>query len=217
MLGALLLRRPQLGLQTHVLGFVRSAPPRPGDRMHDHRAFLDANERLRRRADQGGRVRLEKEHVGRRIHVPERAIERQRIGTGTDVEALREHDLDAVSFGDQLTRAADAIFELGRRAVGRDRRRIAPRRGQRRQRRVERRVDPVDHLGRATRGRHVVVSQDRERVPQVVERDDGVVDAEDRIWHPKGCVGVVARERQTFEAAGRLIRDEAHSPAAESR
>ena len=217
-LRALLLRRAKLGLVRRVLRIVPAARSRSGDRVHDDLPALHAHEGLRRRADKRGRGCLEQEHVRRRIHVTQRAVQRERIRRGRDIEALREDDLDAVAFGDELARARDARHVFLGRAVRTDLDRAArARRGERRQRRVERGEHAIDPARGVTRRGCVVVREHGERVAQVIERDDGVVDAEDGLGQAPRSVRIVGRERQPFESARGFVADEPDGAAAEAR
>ena len=79
-LGALLLVALQLLGQPQVLFGVPAARPRAGDRMRlDARAF-DAHQHLRRRADDRHAAHADEIHVGRRVHVAQRAVHGERIG-----------------------------------------------------------------------------------------------------------------------------------------
>ena len=79
-LGALLLVALQLLGQAQILLLVPPARPRAGDRMRLDAPPFDAHEHLRRRADDGETAHADEIHVGRRVHVPQRAIDRERIG-----------------------------------------------------------------------------------------------------------------------------------------
>ena len=147
----------------------------------------------------------------------ERPVEREGVRRRPHVEALREHDLDAVSVGDELACSGDARHVLHGRAVGTDLGGRGRVRRERRERAVQLREHAVDRArGRAGRGR-VVVREDGERVPQVVEGDDRVVDREHRLGHAPGRVRIVRRDRQTLEAARGLVPDEPNGTAVEPR
>src|SRR5213080_4613906 len=96
-LGSLLPRCAKLSLHRGVLGVVAATRPRPGDRVHHDTTILDPDEWLGRGADERGPRDVNKEHVGRGVHVPQRAVERERLGGRSDVESLRKDDLDAVA------------------------------------------------------------------------------------------------------------------------
>ena len=114
-LGALLLVALQL------LG--RAARPLPrcaragACRRSDASATLppfDAHQHLGRRADDRPAADAEEVHVRRRVDVPQRAIDRERVGVERRLEPLRQHDLVDVAGGDVLLRRADHPLELRR-------------------------------------------------------------------------------------------------------
>ena len=125
-LGALLLVALQLLGQPHVLFLVAPARPRAGDRMRLDATPFDAHQHLRRRADDGAAADAEEIHVGRRVHVAERAIDGERIGGERRLEALREHHLIDVAGGDVFLGRADHLLELGAADVRRHLERRAP-------------------------------------------------------------------------------------------
>ena len=212
-LGALLLRRTKLGLVRGVRRRVGPARAGAGDRMHHHPAVFDAYERLGRRPDERHTRRLEQEHVRRRVHVPQRAVQREGLRRRLDVEPLGQHDLDAIAVGDEL--AGPARERLVRRGCHvRAKRPLAARRRREHEWSVEERVDLVDPA--FGRGPIAIggVRDDEHRVPQVVERDDRVVDAERGI----GRVVRIARcQRQVLEVASGLVRDVADGAPGEPR
>ena len=79
-LGALLLVALQLLGQPQVLFLGPAARPRAGDRVRLDRASLDAHQHLRRRADDRHAAHADEIHVGRRVDVPQRAVDGERIG-----------------------------------------------------------------------------------------------------------------------------------------
>ena len=85
------------------------------------------------------------------------------------------------------------------------------------QRRVECREHAIDPPRRVARSRCVVVREHGERVAQVIERDDGVVDAEDRLGKAPRSVRIVRREGQPLESACGLVTNETNGAAAETR
>ena len=128
-LGALLLVALQLLGQPHVLFVVAPARPRARNRVRlDARPF-DAHQHLRRRADDRHAAHPDEIHVGRRIDVPQRAVDGERIGVDVGLEALRQHDLVDVAGGDVLLRRAHLLLELLARVVRAQRRAPPPARG----------------------------------------------------------------------------------------
>ena len=112
--------------------------------------------------------------------MPQRAVERERLGGRSDVESLRKDDLDAVAVSDELPGLRYPSAVLVGRPVRGDRASdaLSPRRE--RHGRVERGEDPGD----AARGVFALVldvmRDHEERMTDVVEADDGVVDRERR-------------------------------------
>ena len=143
--------------------------------MHDHATILDADEWLRRRADERGPSDVDEEHVRRRIDVAQSPVEGERLGCGPHVEALREDDLDAVALVDQVTGLRDARAVLVGRSVRGHGAHGTIGLGRQRDRRIERREHAGDPaLGALALARHLVRDH-QERVADVVEADDGVV------------------------------------------
>ena len=70
-------------------------------------AALHAHERFRRGSRERAIAASEEEHVGRRIHETQRAIDVERIPAERPFLAAREHHLDHVARGDVLLRAID--------------------------------------------------------------------------------------------------------------
>ena len=208
-LGALLVGCAELGLHRDILGLVAPARPRAGDRIHHDTPVLDAHERLGRRADERGPRDVDQEHVRGRVHVAERAVERQRLGCGAHVEALRDDDLDAVALGDQLASASDPPAVLVGRAVRGDRADDAVTLPRQRYRRVERREDARDAARGVLTFPLDLVRDDQERVAHVVEAHDGVVDRERRLGKTQD---VARRGGQPLEPARRLVTDVPDGP-----
>ena len=121
-LGALLLVALQL-LRRAADPLLRcvAARPRAGNRMRLDAPALDAHQHLRRRPDDRESAHAHEIHVGRRVHVAQRAIDRERIGRDVRLEALREDRLVDVAGGDVLLDGAHAGFERLARLVGRER------------------------------------------------------------------------------------------------
>ena len=105
-----------------------AARARAGDRMRLDAPPFDAHQHLRRRPDDRQAAHADEIHVGRRVHVPQRAVDRERIGRDVRLEALRQHRLVDVAGGDVLLDRAHAGFErlarLVRPHVGRRARRL---------------------------------------------------------------------------------------------
>ena len=101
-----------------LVGFA--AADRAGDRadldLAVHRADVD----LRRRADdREAPAEFQAEHVRRRIHEAQRAVERQRIARVRRRETLRRHELENVAGADELLPRADHLHVLlARRVAG---------------------------------------------------------------------------------------------------
>ena len=74
-LGSLLLVGSKLRLERRVLLAGRAAAAGPGDRVRRDDALLDADEHLRRGADDVAVAEVEVVHVGRGVHGPERAVD----------------------------------------------------------------------------------------------------------------------------------------------
>ena len=110
-LGALLLVAFELLGQAKIL--FRAAPARAGprDRMRLDMRPLDADQHFRRRPDEGDATHSDEIHVRRRVDVPERAVNGERIGGDLGFEALREHHLIDLAGGDVLLRRAYLRFE----------------------------------------------------------------------------------------------------------
>ena len=143
-LGALLLVALQLLAEPDVLSSVAPARPRAGDRMRLHLAALDAHQHLRRRADDRAVADAQEIHVGRRVDVPQRAVDREGVGVDGRLEALRQHDLVDVAGGDVLLRRPHHLLELLARDVRRHLERAARRRRRLRQRALQLALDELD-------------------------------------------------------------------------
>ena len=101
---------------------VRPRRPRAGNRMRLDPRALDAHQHLRRRADHRDAAHADEIHVRRRVHVPQRAVDGERIGVDLGLEPLRQHHLIDVAGGDVLLRRAHLLLEPLARVVRRDRR-----------------------------------------------------------------------------------------------
>ena len=184
-LGSFLLVGEQVGCELVILFIGRSAGSRPGDRIHHDTPILDAHEGLGRCADERRSGHVDEEHIGRGIHMPQRAVQRERLRRRSHVESLGEDDLDAIAVGDELAglRYPGAVF-VGRAVRGhRPSHALSPSRE--RYGRVERRED----AGNTARGGFAlardVMRDHEERVTNVIETNDGVVDRERRLWEPQ--------------------------------
>ena len=214
MLGALLLGAAELTFIFRVLALVAPARSGASDRMHDDATVLHPDERLGRRADEGraGEV-VDQEHVRRRVHVPQRAVEGERLGRGRHVEPLRDDDLYAVALGDELARTSDARSVLVGGPVRGDRSRaaIGPRQDDRL---VERREDTIDAFGGRRRLTDDVVGEHQEGMPDMIETHDRVVDRERGLGESEHFAW---RRWKALESARRLVRDEPDGAAREPR
>ena len=119
-LGALLLVALQLVGEAQILLLGAAARPRAGDRMGLDVLPFDAHQHLGRRADDGEAAHADEIHVGRRIDVAQRAVDRERLGLDVRLEPLRQHRLVDVAGGDALLDRADAGLERLARDVGPD-------------------------------------------------------------------------------------------------
>ncbi len=81
---------------------------------------LHAHEHLGRRSDDREPAHAYEIHVGRRVDVAQRPIDRERIGLDVGLEALREDGLIDVARGNSLLDRADAGLEYFPRLVGSD-------------------------------------------------------------------------------------------------
>ena len=171
------------------LGVALARVRRAGDRVHRRARPLAPDERLGRRADERHAVELEQEEVGRRVHVPQGAVDRERGDGRAALGALREDDLEGVAAADVLLARLDAALVL-------EARRQPPRRCARRG--LARRPR---HLGLEHRRRLVRVAREHLGDPAcVIEADEDVGDDEAALGQP----AAVLRERN-----GRLeLRDE---------
>ena len=101
-LGALLLVALQLVGEALILFVGPAARPRAGNRMRHGMPPFDAHQHLGRRPDDRAAAHADEEHVRRRVDVPQRAIDRERIDADLRREALRQHDLVDVAGRDVL-------------------------------------------------------------------------------------------------------------------
>ena len=124
----------QLGRHSPVVLVGAAAPARPGDRPRDDLAVEQLHHRLGRRADDRDLRVTQEVHVRARVHLPQHAVDVERIGVEIDVVALREHDLEDVAVEDVLLGDLDRslVHAVGHRASARPatpRRPAAARRG----------------------------------------------------------------------------------------
>ena len=119
-LGSLLLVALELLRHAKVFVFVGAARPRAGNRVRLGASPFDADEHLRRRADDREAVHPHEIHVRRRIDVTQGAVDRERVGGDLCLEALRQDRLIDVAGGDVLLDGAHARFEDLARLVGRE-------------------------------------------------------------------------------------------------
>ena len=118
-LGAFLRIGEQFGFELAVGGFVGAARTRAGDRTDLAEAAGEADVHFRRGADDvEPAARLQDEHVRRRVHVAQHAVEVEGVALEGDVGAAREHDLHAVAGADVFLGATDGGFEVGLAEVG---------------------------------------------------------------------------------------------------
>ena len=198
MLGALLLVALQLLGQPQVLFVAAAARPRAGDRMRlDARAF-DAHQHLRRRADDRHAAHADEIHVRRRVHVPQRAVDRERIGGDVRLEPLRQHDLVDVAGRDVLLRRPHLLLE----PLARDVRPHVERRGRPAPVRCERLRSSSALEELDLRARELV-----QRLEVVVRRDARVGDDQDPVLHViEGQHRVEQHEPGIVGAVGRRAR-----------
>ncbi len=114
-LGALLRVRAQFGLEPRVLLGGASARTGSGDGAGGSGASGEFDEFLRRGADEGLAAEAQEEVVGRRIHQPERPVERQGRHRRFGSELLRGNDLDDLPGADVLFALLDdgLVFRRG--------------------------------------------------------------------------------------------------------
>ena len=110
-LGALLLVALELLGEPQVLVVAPAARPGAGNRVRLGAPPLHAHEHLGRRADNREPAHADEEHVGRGVHVPQRAVDRERVGRDVRLEPLGEHHLVDVARGDVLLGRADMLLE----------------------------------------------------------------------------------------------------------
>ena len=111
-LGPLLRVLAQLGGEVPVV--LLGAAPEAGarDRPADDPPVGDLHHRLGRRADERRLVVAHDVHVRRRVHLPEHAVDVERVVGAFEVEALGEHDLEDVAGEDVLPRRLDRALVL---------------------------------------------------------------------------------------------------------
>ncbi len=88
--------------------------PGSGDGMAEHAAVRHLDERLGRRPDDRDRAAVlplvgEQVHVGRRVQLPEHAVDVERARRRRQVEALGDDDLEHVAVADVLLRRHDGV------------------------------------------------------------------------------------------------------------
>ena len=84
------------------LGVALARTGRAGDRVDRCPRAVALDERLRRGADERELAQLEQEEVGRRVHAPQRPVERERRDGRRPLGTLREHDLERIAAPDEL-------------------------------------------------------------------------------------------------------------------
>ena len=224
-LGPLLVGRHQLGLHGVILGSVAAAGPGAGDR--PQLAFPvcpQPHVGLGRGADQLEGAEVQQEHVRRRIHRPQRPVERKGGCLGGTVHALAGQDLERVAGGDVLLGSLHdlevaVVGNLGSGLAGDHRLGCFHRLGG-----AQRGHDPFHRLGFTGNGDHPadviechhrvgqhepgagnvgIVGVGRGQLDRLQLRDPVVADVSDRSPNERrearGCSGTGGRER------GRLI------------
>ena len=111
-LGALLFVALQLLGETQILFLVAAARTRARDRVRLDATPLDSHQHFRRRPDDRPAADAQEVHVGRRIHVPKRTIDGERVGSDRRFESLRQHDLIDVAGRDVLLGRPHHLLEL---------------------------------------------------------------------------------------------------------
>ena len=221
-LGALLLVALQLLRQPQILLVGLAAAAGAGNRMRlDARAF-HTHQHLRRGANERDAVHADEIHVGRRVHVAQRAVDRERVGAHLGLEALRQHHLVDVAGGDVLLRCAHLCLEMFTREVRGELQLVAVRLLRHRQVALEFALEEPDlrHRELVERLEIVVgsdarVRDDQDAVLHVVERQHGVEQHEPRIVGTVNPLAQVAEHR--FEPGGRPVAEVANRPAGEAR
>ena len=222
-LGALLFGRLQLVGHLLLVRRIAAAAARAGDRMRLDDAVLDADQHLRRRADDVHVAEFEIVHVRRRIDRPKRAIHLERMRIGLAREALRHLDLIRVAARNVRLRALDFRHKLltrvvrdeGALDVGRARRVVRQARERLREARdklldLPRRL-PVRGVDIAIEPR---VADDFDLALQVIEDEQRVAEQEDRL---REALRIRFRQRQFLVVAGAFVRHVADGAAVESR
>jgi hypothetical protein len=111
-LGTFLFVGQQLGGEGLIFREGNAAPAGAGDRPHGHRVALEADQDLRRGANDVEVLEVEIEHVRRRIERAQRAVQRHRAGGERFAHALRQDDLHDVAFGDVALGLDHRLLEL---------------------------------------------------------------------------------------------------------
>jgi hypothetical protein len=158
-----------------------SARPGPGDRVRFDARPLDANQHLRRRTENRPLPHPHEEHVGGRVDVAERPVDRERLSLDLGIKPLGEHDLVNVAGGDLLLRRPNRRFELIARHVRAHREPRARLLRRLRQARLEFPLQEADLGARELVERfevvvlaHAGVRDDQNPMPHVVERQHRV-------------------------------------------
>ena len=228
-LGALLLVRQQVGGDRDVGVGVGPARPRAGDRAGRGAAAGDGDERLGRGADDLEVLEVEEVHVGRRVDRPQAAVDRERLDRARRRPALARHDLEGVAGVHVLDDAGHHRLERLARHVGLELRlgALRVRLGAR-----QRAGQALAHLGDPLAGARLAtasarglvtaslglvavgVGEDRDRVLEVVERDQHVGEHQRHVRQAEH-VGVGLGQR--LDRADAVVAEEPDRAAGERR
>ena len=116
-LGALFLVVAHLFFEAQIFGLVVAAGMRPGNRAVLELAPGHANQHLWRRAQNLRLRHAKKINIGRRIYLPQRAIEIERRNAWNEVEPLREHNLENIARCNVLLASLYAAHEISSAVV----------------------------------------------------------------------------------------------------
>ena len=228
-LGALLRIGEEFGGVRVVLGGSRAAFAGAGDRADFDFAVHGADVDLGAAADEaerGASLRrweFHAEHVGRRIHETQRAVERERVAGVVGGEPLRGHDLEDVAGVDVFVRLADHRVEFLARGVARrssGRRRRGDRKWRELVRLREFRGDVGDRFRRACISCVCVtldkgIRDDAQSALEVIEDEHGLREDEEAL----GQAELIAfrRRHRGLEEAHNVVAEVADRAAEEAR
>ena len=219
MLGALLFVGQQFDRQGGVLLRCHTTLARAGDRPHRDAFALEADQNLRRGADDVVVLEIEIEHVGRRVQAAQRAVERQRAGAERLGHALREHDLHDVALGNVILGLAHGLLESGlaehrhgRLGIDRLFARQADRRAQFLQQFLEARPRLLVGTGEARFG----INDQRQLARQVVDDGDFLGEQQADVRRAD-FIRIVGPRQARLDIAHGVVAEAADQAAAEAR